>query len=156
MKNHFLRLFHHADWANRRILASLQNISDPPEKARHVFAHVLAAEHVWMARLRGEDNSKIEFWPDLSLENCAVLMEKNAVDYRRYLEALSEERLNATMTYRNSKGLEFTNSVGDTLTHVWLHGSYHRGQVAHILRNAGYEPVNTDFITFIREGMQRS
>jgi uncharacterized damage-inducible protein DinB len=61
--------------------------------------------------------------------------------------------LNTTMTYRNSKGLEFTNSVGDTLTHVWLHGSYHRGQIAQAIRRAGHEPVNTDFITFVREGI---
>lgn len=80
-----------------------------------------------------------------------MLVEKNAVEYRRYLEALSEEKLNATMTYRNSKGLEFTNAVSDTLTHVSLHGSYHRGQIAQALRNAGHEPVNTDFITFVRE-----
>jgi uncharacterized damage-inducible protein DinB len=152
MKEHFLRLFHHADWANRRVLALLQNLSAPPEKARRVFAHLLAAEQVWLTRLRGADSSHLEIWPDHSLEKCAVQVEVNAAEYRRYLEALTDDRLNLTSTYRNSKGTEFSNSVSDTLTHVSMHGAYHRGQIAQTIRGAGHEPVNTDFITFVREG----
>jgi len=152
MKEHFLRLFHHANWANCRVLALLQNLGAPPEKARRVFAHLLAAEYVWATRLRGEDSSKLEIWPDHSLEQCAAQVEKNAADYRRYLEALSDNALNSVITYRNSKGAAFSNSVQDTLTHVSLHGSYHRGQIAQTIRGAGHEPVNTDFITFVREG----
>jgi len=34
---------------------------------------------------------------------------------------------------------------------VALHGSYHRGQVAAAVRAAGGEPVNTDYITYVRE-----
>jgi uncharacterized damage-inducible protein DinB len=151
MKEYFLRLFHHADWANRRALALLQKISEPPEKARRVFAHLLAAEQVWLTRMRGEDSSALEIWPDQTLDKCALMVEKNAADYRRYLTTVSEETLNAVMIYRNSKGLEFRNTISDTLTHVAMHGSYHRGQIAQTVRNAGHEPVNTDFITFVRE-----
>ena len=152
MKEHFLRLFHHADWANRRVLTLLQSLSAPPEKARLVFAHLLATEQVWLTRLRGADSSHLEILPDHSLEKCAKQVEVNAAEYRRYLEALTNARLNSTITYRNSKGVEFSNSVSDTLTHVALHGSYHRGQIAQTVRGAGFEPVNTDFIIFVREG----
>lgn len=153
MKEHFLRLFHHADWANCRVLKLLQNLNAPPEKARRVFAHLLAAEQVWLARLRGADSSSLEIWPDHSLEKCAAQVKVNATEYRRYLEILTDDMLNSAITYHNSKGVEFSNSVHDTLTQVALHGSYHRGQIAHLIRNAGYEPVNTDFIIFVREGL---
>jgi len=152
LKEYYQCLFHHADWANRRVLKLLQSISTPPEKARRVFAHLLAAEQIWITRLRGEDSAALEVWPDHTLEQCAARAEKNAADYRRYLEALSEDMLNAAITYRTSQGKEFSNSVGDTLTHVSLHGSYHRGQIAQTIRGAGLEPVDTDFITFVREG----
>ena len=152
MKSYYLRLFHHADWSNRRVLTLLQNLNVPPEKARRVFAHLLAAEQVWLTRLRGEDSSHLEIWPDHSLEKCAVQVEVNAAGYRRYLEALTDDMLNFAMTYRNSKGTEFSNPVGDILTHVCLHGSYHRGQIAQTIRGAGFEPVYVDFITFVREG----
>lgn len=152
MKTSFLRLFRHADWANRRVLALLQSVNDPPEKARRLFAHVLASEQVWLARLRGEDSSALEIWPELSLEKCAAQVEKNAADYRAYFEKLPATSLNDVITYRNSKGIQFRTLVMDVFTHVSVHGSYHRGQIAQTMRNAGYEPVNTDFITFVREG----
>lgn len=153
MKEYYTRLFHHADWANRRVLKSLQSISTPPEKARRLLAHLLAAEQIWITRLRGEDSAALPVWPDHTLEQCAAHVEKNAADYRHYLETLSEDTLKVASTYRNSKGEAFSNSVGDTLTQVALHGAYHRGQIAQTIRDAGYEPVNTDFITFVREGM---
>ncbi len=152
MKEHFLRLFRHADWANRRVLKLLQSISAPPQKARRLLAHLLAAEQIWITRLRGADSSALEVWPDHTLEQCANRVEKNAADYRRYLETLAENTLNAAINYRNSKGEAFSNSVGDTLTHVSLHGAYHRGQIAQTIRAAGFEPINTDFIIFAREG----
>jgi uncharacterized damage-inducible protein DinB len=152
MKTNFLRLFHHADWANRRVLTLLQSVNEPPEKAQRLFAHVLASEQVWLARLRGEDSSALEIWPDLSLKKCAVLVEKNAADYRAYFEKLPDASLSSVITYRNSKDIQFRTLVMDVFTHVSVHGSYHRGQIAQTMRNAGYEPVNTDFITFVREG----
>jgi uncharacterized damage-inducible protein DinB len=150
----FSALFRHLEWANRRMLELLQSKSEAPERARRLFAHVLAAEQVWLTRLRGEDSSSLEIWPDLSLEKCATLMNKNIADYRRYLETLSEKISNITVTYRNSKGVEFHNSVGDILRHVSLHGSYHRGQIAQTTRNAGLDPIVTDFIAFAREGIK--
>jgi uncharacterized damage-inducible protein DinB len=153
MQDNFSRLFRHAEWANRRVLALLQNLSAPPEKARRVFAHLLAAEQVWLTRLRGEDSSALEIWPDFSLEKIASPVEKNAAAYRQYLAALTEAKLDSVVNYRNSKGAAFRTSVKDILTHVSMHGSYHRGQIAQTIRGAGFEPVNTDFITFVREGM---
>lgn len=32
-----------------------------------------------------------------------------------------------------------------------IYGAYHRGQIARAHRAAGETPVNTDFITFVRE-----
>jgi uncharacterized damage-inducible protein DinB len=36
------------------------------------------------------------------------------------------------------------------MAHLVNHGTYHRGQVAVLLREKGYDPVNTDFITYDR------
>jgi uncharacterized damage-inducible protein DinB len=40
--------------------------------------------------------------------------------------------------------------VIDILTHVVVHGAYHRGQIAKLLGRAGVAAVNTDYITFAR------
>jgi uncharacterized damage-inducible protein DinB len=38
----------------------------------------------------------------------------------------------------------------DTLFLVALHGAYHRGQIAALIRREGLEPVATNFIIFAR------
>jgi uncharacterized damage-inducible protein DinB len=50
----------------------------------------------------------------------------------------------------NSAGQAFTSTVEDILLHVCLHGQYHRGQVALLLREAGAAPATTDYIAFAR------
>jgi uncharacterized damage-inducible protein DinB len=58
--------------------------------------------------------------------------------------------LDQFISYKNSTGKEFKKSIRDILTHVALHGQYHRGQINLLLRIDGMEPINTDFITFRR------
>ncbi len=40
--------------------------------------------------------------------------------------------------------------MSEIVTHVAMHGSYHRGQIARQLRSAGLEPPYTDFIQYTR------
>ena len=151
MKEHFLRLFQHAAWADRRVLDKLRNQTPGNERARTLFGHVLAAEKLWMTRLGGRDSSGIPVWPDLSLDECAAWLEQNDAAYERFLDDLTEAGLDEVITYKNSKGIEYRTPVRDVLTHVAFHGTGHRGQVATVLRDAGIEPADTDFITFVRE-----
>ena len=70
--------------------------------------------------------------------------------YAAYIEELAEARLTAVIRYRNSQGDEFANTVLDILTHVVIHGAYHRGQIAKAIGKAGGKSVNTDYIIFAR------
>lgn len=149
MKDYFQRLHQHMAWADTHVLQRLRNLTEP--RTLRLFAHLLAAEQVWLTRLQGKESAALEIWPELSLEECAALAEQNRAEYTRYLDALPEAHLASTVTYRNSKGTEFTTSVQDILTHVALHGSYHRGQIASAVRSAAAEPATTDFIAFVRE-----
>jgi uncharacterized damage-inducible protein DinB len=74
----------------------------------------------------------------------------NVMILATFLTNLSNTDLDKFISYSNSKGQEFKNSVRDILTHVALHGQYHRGQINSRLRADGFEPVNLDFITFVR------
>jgi uncharacterized damage-inducible protein DinB len=150
-KEYFLRLYEHAIWANRRVLGLLRKQSQENERARILFNHVLSAEQVWMTRLCGRDSSALPIWPHRSLDECAALMEENYARYQQFLNDLTEENLGQEVAYKNSQGQEFHTPVGDILTQVAFHGAYHRGQIATVVRDAGGEPINTDFITFARE-----
>lgn len=152
MHAHFERLFDHVAWADRRVLRLLNH---SPGARRpgvlRLFSHLLAAERVWLLRIQGRDASIQPVWPELALVELNAMAAANAVGYARLLAGLDDAGLAREVEYANSQGVPFRTAVVDILSHVALHGSYHRGQIAAALRTAGEEPVNTDFITFVRE-----
>ncbi|MEO5599964.1 MAG: DinB family protein, partial [Cyclobacteriaceae bacterium] len=60
------------------------------------------------------------------------------------------ENFNREMTYKNYVGEDYTNNVEMIMIHLVNHSSYHRAQIAMLLRQKGFEPINTDFITYDR------
>ena len=71
--------------------------------------------------------------------------------WREYLNGLSAKQLSENISYKNSKGEPWSNTVEDILTHVLLHSAYHRGQIASQTRAAGETPAYTDFIHAVRQ-----
>lgn len=148
-RGQLLRMLDHLEWSNRRALEAVREAGD--ERALRLLSHLLAAERIWLRRLETGESSDLEIWPELDIEACAGRLTRNVEALRRHLRSTSPEDLDGRVTYRNSEGREFHTPAGEILLHVMLHGSYHRGQIARRLREAGEEPVNTDFITFVRE-----
>ncbi|SMQ81106.1 Uncharacterized damage-inducible protein DinB (forms a four-helix bundle) [Bacillus sp. OV166] len=143
-------MFEHLNWANQRILETLQNMEGENKQVNNLFSHILLAEHVWFTRLIGSDSSKIPIWAEVSLGACTEMVNQNNLNFKEFLSGLSIPALDQIVSYRNSKGNEFNNSVRDIFTHVALHGQYHRGQINLLLRANEIEPVNVDFITYRR------
>jgi uncharacterized damage-inducible protein DinB len=143
-------MYEHLNWANQRILGTLQSMKGENQEVIRLFSHILFAEKVWITRLQGLDSSRLPIWSDVDIEVCADLVMQNNESLITFLTNLSNTDLDKTISYSNSKGIEFKNSVRDILTHVALHGQYHRGQINSRLRADGFEPVNMDFITFVR------
>jgi len=143
------RLFDHLRWADARAQSSLLEAVNPPPQTLDLFAHVVAAEHVWLSRIRKE-KPEVEVWPKLSLTQCLELATRNADEFSALVESLDEIGLDGGVTYRNSAGVEFTSSIRDILLHVALHGAYHRGQIAAAIRAGGDTPASTDYIAFVR------
>jgi uncharacterized damage-inducible protein DinB len=143
------RLFAYDVWANTRSLDSLKNAPSPKPIAP--LAHLLVSEKIWLMRLRGEDTSMIDKSPELSRAECESLAVELRPSYESYVNSLDEDGLGSLLTYRNFKGTEFQTAIGEILTHVFMHGAYHRGQVAKALRAEGAAPADTDYITFVRE-----
>jgi uncharacterized damage-inducible protein DinB len=143
------RLVAHLGWADALVLESLRKARPLDPRAFEIYRHVLGAEDVWLARLKGEKPS-LAVWPEVSLEECTGAAKRNLEGLKRYVSSLSQEDLARGVTYVNSAGNKFTSSVEDILLHVCLHGAYHRGQVSLALRACGAEPAPTDYIAFIR------
>jgi uncharacterized damage-inducible protein DinB len=144
------RLFAHLRWADDNTLAALRAaLPQPPADALELYAHVLGAEHVWLARLEGRV-PRLVVWPQLSLDDCAAVAAKNTAGFESVLGRMDDAALEQAVAYTNSAGQSFTSRADDILLHVALHGAYHRGQVALLLRRQGFTPATTDYIAFVR------
>jgi uncharacterized damage-inducible protein DinB len=156
MKEALERLFDHLEWANGILLESLRSSGELSAFVKKVTAHIFAAEQVWLSRIRDEPPPGPPVWPELTLSDCARLLAGNCRSFRAVLDSTNEEGLQKTISYANSKGERFSTRLADILLHVSLHGSYHRGQIAARQRLDSHEPVNTDYITFVRAGRKKS
>ena len=145
-------LYDHLAWADVNARDALRGVPpDAPEHARAlaIYAHIAAAEHIWLARLEGRA-PEYAVWPTLDLDAAAALAAESAAGLRACVARLTPGDLTREVTYRNSAGQEFRNRIEDILAHVALHGSYHRGQLALLARQGGGHPAATDYIAFVR------
>lgn len=149
---YYEQLFQHMAWADDQVLQLLNHspAARNPSVLR-LFSHVLAAERVWLLRLREENAAAQPIWPELVLAEINQMAAANASSYAQLLAEMSDGTFAAEVTYTNSQGVSFRTPVKEILTHVAVHGSYHRGQIAAAVRASGGEPVNTDYIRFVRE-----
>jgi len=148
--DYLIALFDYDTAASRDLLSVLKDSPSSDERRASIFAHVLAARKVWMERLTGGGRSSLPVWPALNFDECATLIEENNRSYNLYLRERSEGDLKQPISYQNSKGTHFSERPRDILMHVLIHGGYHRGQIAQSVRGAGEEPINTDYITHLR------
>jgi uncharacterized damage-inducible protein DinB len=114
-----------------------------------LYSHILGSEHVWLSRIKGQP-AKYAVWPTLTLDECETLSAENIRQYETTLAGTEPDGFARMITYRNSAGEQFTSSLEDILTHVAMHGSYHRAQVAMLMRQSGETPTPTDYIAFAR------
>jgi len=89
-------------------------------------------------------------WPALTLDECEGLSRDNVSSYNDLVSGLTPALLQKSITYKNSAGDQFTSTIEDILTHVTMHGAYHRGQIAASIRASGDTPAPTDYIAFVR------
>jgi len=143
-----VKSFAYDAWANELTLSSLRDQGDAGDYARRLFAHVLAAQAIWLARLEGE-RPTIEVWPTLTMDQISRYVRELPRRWETFL-ADSVEDLDQVCSYTNSAGLHFQTPTWDILMHVIAHSAYHRGQVALELRRVGLTPAVTDFIAYTR------
>lgn len=149
MIGQIVRMFDHLKWADERVLLAMRRTGERHEGSLGLYGHILGAEHVWLARLEGRTPA-VAVWPTMALEEYEAVATANHGAYRDYLETLEESALARMIEYRNSAGREFQSRIDDILTHVALHGAYHRGQIMLLRRESGEKLVSTDYIEFVR------
>jgi uncharacterized damage-inducible protein DinB len=161
----FRLLYDYNFWANHRVLDSSASLSTEQFtrdlgssfcSVRDTLAHIYGAEWLWLERWHGRIPNALPVaadFPDLpSLRVRWAELERNL---HQFIDSLNSSELQRIIKYKNTQGVPFEGPIWPMLQHVVNHSSYHRGQVATLLRQLGAKPIATDLIAFHRERAAR-
>ncbi len=148
MKKYFVKLYQYNAWANERVISCLRRQGVTDEKILSVFGHVLAAQFLWLHRIKGLTPPQVKLWGDYSLNTLEKMMNDANQQWLDFVD--DNESFDRELTYTNYTGDLYTNNIETIMMHLVNHCSYHRAQVALLLRQKGFEPINTDLITYDR------
>jgi uncharacterized damage-inducible protein DinB len=148
MKQYFLKLYQYNAWANNRVINCLSRQTVGDEKILNIMGHIVAAQFLWLHRIKGLPPANVKLWGEYSLPQVTTMAEEVGKLWLEFVE--STDNFNRELTYNNYLGEPYINNVEMIMIHLVNHSSYHRAQIALLLRQKGHEPINTDFITYDR------
>lgn len=150
----------YTEWATARLADALQKLPDAARRRRDdsafgslhgTFAHLIAAEWVWVERWNGRSPAAPPEWAGLATFD-ELLAERDAMQRERaaVLDRITDATLASRIAYRTFAGVETANTIGEMVRHIVNHGTYHRGQVSMRIRQLGDKPPSTDYILWLR------
>ena len=146
-KPFFKQLFEYNHFSNRQMIDVLeQKETENQSKAIQRFNHIINVHQVWNNRIIPL-HEPLAPWVEQPHSEWGMIDFENFTLSKSIIEKLE---LNSRISYRNSKGDSFENTIGDILFHIINHSTYHRGQIALLLRQNDMEPIATDYILYKR------
>jgi uncharacterized damage-inducible protein DinB len=131
-----------------------QNLGSSFPSVRDTLVHVFSADRAWLGRLEGQAPPRANAADSVDLNSLLEVWEPVLTRWPIVVESLGDAgRLDTgrLIEYKSFAGDPFTNSLDQIVRHVVNHGTYHRGQVATMLRQLGVQAVSSDLISFYRE-----
>ena len=125
--------------------------------------HLVVTDIIWLKRIgyalgdRSELNAVLQITTPESL-NTILHVNLNQLERQRQLldqsflslaQSISDSDLQKAITYKNTKGSEFTRVLFCLLMHVFNHQTHHRGQTTTLLSQAGQDIGVTDLVAMI-------
>jgi uncharacterized damage-inducible protein DinB len=154
-------LFDFNEWANQRTLDAVAQLSNEQfvkpmgssfPSICDTLEHICGGEWVWLERFQGRSPETFPAGP--SEKNVAALREHWRPVSQHLLicvRGLSQIDLERTLEYKTFNFGAYSNPFWQSLQHLANHGTYHRGQIATMLRQQGAKPILTDLMHFYRE-----
>ncbi len=157
----FRLLYDYNSWANHRTLDACAALAEEQftrdlgssfRSVRDTLAHICGVEWLWLERWHGRSHNALP--PAAEFPNLASLrrrwdeVDRNLLDY---VASLTPEDTQRIIQHKTTQGVPQAAPLWQMLQHLVNHGTYHRGQVATMLRQLGAKPLSTDLILFYRE-----
>lgn len=154
-------LFEYNSWANTRTLESCaplapdqitRDLHSSFPSIRDTLAHIASAEWAWNERWHGRSPAARPSWvAEADLAGLRSRYDSIDAELIEFVSSLKPADLVRSLEYQNLSGEHFAHPLWQSIQHLANHGSYHRGQIAAMLRQVGSKPAHTDLIVFYRE-----
>ena len=154
-------LYAYNGWANERVRNSIRDL-DPEVFERDLgasfgslqgtVAHLVSAQWNWLRRWKSQSASQ-----PLPSEAFASPKEANHrwIEVDRaladFVDGLDAGSLRQSIALTTPQGSSYSSRLWRAMLHVVNHSSYHRGQIAAMLRQVGATPQATDLMLYNRE-----
>ncbi|MGG3557801.1 DinB family protein [Peribacillus frigoritolerans] len=154
-----LEMYNYHAWANGVIIDRLNEL---PEHIYHkeiqsgfssvskVLTHIYLTDYTWFDIISGKSMdeamaSSSELKKEVEKKSIEE-MKKIFIDlYERNKALLSTEDMEKVMVVDNPYAGSLETTISESVLHVVTHGSYHRGNIATMLRQMGHTSVMQDF-----------
>jgi uncharacterized damage-inducible protein DinB len=154
-------LYDYNAWANQRALDSAamltpQDFAKPMgssfSSVRDTLAHIWGSEWLWLERFQGRSPASL---PDVAQFNDVSALrarwQEDQLRLQKFVAALTQEDLNRVHEYRTLSFGVYKNPLWQSMQHMVNHSTYHRGQIATMVRQLNAKPLASDLIHFYRE-----
>ena len=148
-------------WANRLLLESLAPLTHEEyvremgggwPSIRASLVHLAGATRAWADRFEGRDATVLPAVDEVAtLADAARMLNDADARISAFLATLTPERLPAPLAWKNLKKEEKAAPLWAVLRHTVNHASYHRGQIAAMLKRLGGKPLATDLVRWAIE-----
>jgi uncharacterized damage-inducible protein DinB len=152
----------HNLWANQQITTTIkllpaaiieQEIVSSFSSIYKTVLHLLDAESIWWQRIKLVEHIDIPSQHfDDNFEALQQKLLQQSLQLEQWINAANEYQLLHVFGYQRSKSEQQKQPVFQVLLHLFNHGSYHRGQLVTLLRQAGITKIPpTDFNDWLRQ-----
>ncbi len=152
-----MELYDYHAWSNEKMLQHVMTLPDGVFTAKvnsvfssiaETFGHIAAVDEAWFSRMKGNQPPAIEAKRFANVQEAQAYFGGLQTQIRQFLS--EQEDVEKTVEYRNTKGQRFENTIAEIVRHIVNHGTYHRGNVAAMIRQLGHTGVSTDYIGYVR------
>lgn len=160
MINPTLEMYDYHVWANQKMVDRLKELSQDVynKEMQSIFpsiskalSHIYLTDHLWLDVISGKSMNEafavVNQFTEQTESKSIEEIESSFFDLsKRYKAFLSvQEDMEKVIVVDNPYAGLLTTSISESILHVVTHGSYHRGNIAAMLRQQGHASVMQDY-----------
>jgi uncharacterized damage-inducible protein DinB len=151
MKKYFQQQFLFNEWANKKLVNFIISMNIKDLEILKIMSHIASVEEMWLERLKQTPDYLIDLWETFSIQETEVLLRNSSNNWNKFIKRQNKKSFaEKRCTYENSDGKVFTNLYIEIMQHVLNHSNYHRGQINLLLSKNESNPVEINFMDFLR------